>query len=717
MAGEANIWNPRTLIAVSADTKSVEEKLIATAAQTLFTITDFIYVVGTGALEVHKNGLLLTKGTDWVEQTGTTFAVISPSTAGDVLVASGHVGITGLVDVRDTDIFISNYQAIRDYTGTEVTLYSQGQVTTADGGESFFQKKTGAAPGTYVDDNSGTIVPTGGNGSVGWLAKKSAVLDYDTLALAAASLLLRVGDSVNIKERTSGLKGSGAIWDVVLTSAVTPNTADIVVSTGNATLSLVYRPEATVKISQIGGNITSTSAATMTALATYPHVMIDTDITKAGTYAIPAGQIFELAADIIQSDNLTCFNTVASSWQLIGNGEVRRSAGLPTALIAGSVGISVSSTCFLYRMTGNITFKHFSDIGIKMDGGGLIVGSVGRNTVSGITCTRNWDGMQLLDGFPAEYTSFSDCFLTDNVAKGLLLETGNINWVGGTITGNLGGIHLRHPAGGGNPHHGMFLGANINHNTDYAIWAEQVANGQDFVGCHFYNNANPATGRIKLEDCRGINITGGTIGTNIEYINTGHIHVGYNRIAGNKMELANSGIEPTAGTFDRSKLLVEDNFSLAGRWDENDVANMEFLRWQGAATQVLTGATEFNLTALVGAVTSDNRNIFDGTNVTVPYLVDLTIHVGLNLAATAAIVGGETLLIERDPLGTGVWQVLRNINMQPLANAAGTRFSIDVTVPFQFTSGAKFRARLIGMTAGTSYTIAEGGYVSCTTAR
>tara|TARA_R110000744_G_scaffold380326_3_gene500760 strand:+ start:32725 stop:34857 length:2133 start_codon:yes stop_codon:yes gene_type:complete len=532
--------------------------------------------------------------------------------------------------------------------------------------------------------------------------------EFANVAGAVADATLTLNKRVNTKGYYTVDDGGDASYNVVNGGTGVDDGGSYINIDNGLQLQLITG--GSVRVSQLGGSLGASA---------YPFnlVIIDKEITKTGTYAIQGGQTVEVQADIIQNDNLTCFSASSSSWQLIGNGEVRRSAGLPTGLIAGSIGISVASTCFLYRMTGNITFKHFSDIGVKMDGGGLIVGSVGRNTVSGITCTRNWDGMQLLDGFPAEYTSFSDCFLTDNVAKGLLLETGNINWVGGTIAGNLGGIHLRHPAGGGNPHHGMFLGANINHNTDYAIWAEQVANGQDFVGCHFYNNANPATGRIKLEDCRGINITGGTIGTNIEYINTGHIHVGYNRIAGNKMELANSGIEPTAGTFDRTKLLVEDNFSLAGRWAENDVANMEFLRWQGAATQVLTGATEFNLTALVGSVVSDNRSIFDGTNATVPYLVDLTIHVGLNLAASAAIVGGETLLIERDTLGTGVWQVLRNINMQPLANAAGTRFSIDATVHFQFTTGAKFRARLIGMTAGTSYTIAEGGYVSCTTAR
>tara|TARA_R110000772_G_scaffold68760_1_gene152347 strand:+ start:962 stop:3292 length:2331 start_codon:yes stop_codon:yes gene_type:complete len=212
MAGEANIWNPRTLIAISADTKSVEEKLTAITGQTLFTITSFIYVIGTGALEIHKNGLLLTKGTDWVEQTDTTFSLTSPATAGDILVASGHVGITGTVDVRDTDIYIANYQAVRDYTGTEVTIYSQGQVTAGDTGETFFQKKTGAAPGTYVDNNVDVIRPTGGDGSVGWIRRSAPVESYLTLAAALADTKKAVlGGFFSVQDYATG-NGSGVMF-------------------------------------------------------------------------------------------------------------------------------------------------------------------------------------------------------------------------------------------------------------------------------------------------------------------------------------------------------------------------------------------------------------------------------------------------------------------------------------------------------------------------
>lgn len=195
MAGEANVWNPRTLLSLSADTKRVEERFTATAGQTLFTLTDFVYAPNTGALAVYKNGLYQTKGVDWTEGTDTTFSLVSATVAGDQVVAVGHVAITANVDVRDTDIFVSNYQAIRDYGGTEITLYSQGQATNGDGGEAFFQKRTGAAPGTYVDDNTSVIVPTGGDGSVGWTRKNQKVTE-STVALMKVNTSLVSGDSV-----------------------------------------------------------------------------------------------------------------------------------------------------------------------------------------------------------------------------------------------------------------------------------------------------------------------------------------------------------------------------------------------------------------------------------------------------------------------------------------------------------------------------------------
>ena len=251
MAGEANIWNPRTLLQLSANTKRIEEKITAIANQTLFTLVDFTYVVDTGALAVYlltaadvalglRGARLLKEGVDWTEGTISTFSLTVAVAAGDQIIAVGYVGITGDVDVRDTDIFVSNYQAVRDYVGTEITLYTQGELTKGDGGESFFHKQTGAAPGTFVDDGDTTVIPTGGDGSIGWLRLPRRAHNIATIAKALANRNIRNGDSVNIKEGLAGAGGAG-IWDVVLLSSVTVNPATILAVTGGQIPALAIR--------------------------------------------------------------------------------------------------------------------------------------------------------------------------------------------------------------------------------------------------------------------------------------------------------------------------------------------------------------------------------------------------------------------------------------------------------------------------------------------
>jgi hypothetical protein len=174
---EANIWQPRDIIGTSADTKRITQRFTASEGQTLFNITEFAYVTGTGALEVYRQNSDLSLpatrfcaiGTDFIEQTATSFAITEPAVAGEQIVAVAFVGITGDVDVRDTDIFVANYQAIRDYAGIETSIYSQGKVALVDGGDHFFSKVTGAALGYWVDNNYNIIVPTGGDGSIAWL--------------------------------------------------------------------------------------------------------------------------------------------------------------------------------------------------------------------------------------------------------------------------------------------------------------------------------------------------------------------------------------------------------------------------------------------------------------------------------------------------------------------------------------------------------------------
>lgn len=125
MTGNASVWEPTTKTQISGNTKAVEELIEAAQDQILFDLLTFEYVVGTGALEVHKNGLLLTKGKQWQEVTSSSFVLTDTATLGDQVVASGKVGITGTLGgggvtevIAGTNISVNNADPTRPIVST-----------------------------------------------------------------------------------------------------------------------------------------------------------------------------------------------------------------------------------------------------------------------------------------------------------------------------------------------------------------------------------------------------------------------------------------------------------------------------------------------------------------------------------------------------------------------------------------------------------------------
>jgi len=104
---EINAWQEGCSDAVvcdPCDSANGEQRFIATAAQTLFTLTAFSYAPGTNSLRVHRNGLLVDPA-NVIELSTTTFFLQNETVlAGDVVVANACPGITAEVSVLVTDL-------------------------------------------------------------------------------------------------------------------------------------------------------------------------------------------------------------------------------------------------------------------------------------------------------------------------------------------------------------------------------------------------------------------------------------------------------------------------------------------------------------------------------------------------------------------------------------------------------------------------------------
>jgi hypothetical protein len=77
-------------------------------------------------------------------------------------------------------------------------------------------------------------------GDITQLVANDWTKSFLTLAAATADPNIVVDDEISIKERTTG-NGGGGVWDVVLSSTLTPNGVNVVQSTGVDGLSLVQR--------------------------------------------------------------------------------------------------------------------------------------------------------------------------------------------------------------------------------------------------------------------------------------------------------------------------------------------------------------------------------------------------------------------------------------------------------------------------------------------
>lgn len=89
-----SIWAGSQIVqsTANADNSMLAERFIATAGQTVFTISSFVYQTGTGSLSVFLNGVDQFITTDYTETSNTSITFTSALKAGDQVVIRGFVG-------------------------------------------------------------------------------------------------------------------------------------------------------------------------------------------------------------------------------------------------------------------------------------------------------------------------------------------------------------------------------------------------------------------------------------------------------------------------------------------------------------------------------------------------------------------------------------------------------------------------------------------------
>lgn len=259
-ANEANIWQPRKKLDINADNKSVEETIIALQDQSTFVLSDFSYALNTGSLEVHLNGHLLAKDIEWQELTDSSFFILEAADAGDLVVATGTVGITGNVPVP-ADPLTFTEETITLTAGQTTVVFLNSDITDAsiyiaggviDRGRLIRGLDFTATNTTTIELTRsypvGTTCLAVVRDNIADITRRTVYLD--TRAAAIAEPTFAANDIAVIS-----VGGFESVWDIALSSLFPANGIDILQIASNASLVLKLRPGSEVNLIVMGASI------------------------------------------------------------------------------------------------------------------------------------------------------------------------------------------------------------------------------------------------------------------------------------------------------------------------------------------------------------------------------------------------------------------------------------------------------------------------------
>jgi len=356
-------------------------------------------------------------------------------------------------------------------------------------------------------------------------AVSSAATTYvDRLGVVRQTLAGAVASIAAINPRGTWVTATAyAVKDAVLQSGtwylcVVAHTSAASFSTDQASKWRVYQGVTTADldaslasftkhITQYGtivGNGTANDAATWQAAAASSARVIDArglNCRLDSVVNIPAGQTWLLQGTTIvlaSSTQTVLAATNVDGWALIGPFKIVGDG----STVGTAKGISVAGG-------RGWRVNDYTAQSIRGHGFYLVPGSSGVISDHGhlsnfraIDCYKGWEDTP---GTGAEYTTLSAPYIRGCV-DGMTTAAGNLLVIGGQIVDCTNdNVVLKN---GSNHGHGAFVGTNINHAIRYNVFAQQVTNGQDFVGCHLYGNGS-GSGAIFLDRSKGVVFTGG----------------------------------------------------------------------------------------------------------------------------------------------------------------------------------------------------------------
>lgn len=259
----------------------------------------------------------------------------------------------------------------------------------------------------------------------------------------------------------------------------------------------------------VGDGTTDDSAAMVAAIAAISVAQGGTILLGTKTYNVMASAPYTLSANTsivgwgfnsILTSNKNDILIRISNGQNIGlHNLALLGAGMGGAEIGvANAGLTGAQGSRKFSMS-NVSITNFAMAGVLSFNQLAFTGTITGNVFDNVRIQQCGIGFWLVD----DYITCTGCTATA-CATGVQVQAGNVLWTGGVLVNNQIGVDL---VVSGNDGHGIFAGANINHNNT-TVRAITINNGMTFVGCHMFSEG---AGGIILTDANGVQFIGCTL--------------------------------------------------------------------------------------------------------------------------------------------------------------------------------------------------------------